>query len=192
MQKIVLQLLFLSSFLTVTCANKNPHSLKIEKAMKLMQEAMMLLKETQITLEEKDKLDPAKFHEALNNIKNGNYELAKSALVAFSKEEDEFAMQALYWLGVCFMEEKNFEKAMIAFLSFLNKASTTDLLGKTSEMKKAANKYLVRCFQKLNRPVDACAILEKMEKEFPNEIEYVKNAKEYLKCSNCEKNKESS
>ena len=170
-------LLLLTVFFLAPAFAKNEQSVKIDKAIKMIQEAMILLKEVSTTIDEQEVLDPSNFQRALDSIKEGKYEQAKQTLIVFSKGNDEKALQALYWLGVCFLEEKNYEKAMVTFVSFLNKIEDAELTGMNSDMKKSASKYLVRCFERLYRPIDACAVVSKIEKEYPNEVEYVNNAR---------------
>lgn len=175
-------------FASILCAPfcieaKTENSARIEKATKLLQEAMILLKEAESGIDEHEILDPANYQKAIEYLKEGKHDLAKQIFAVFTKTEGERAVHAVYYLGMCFLEEKNYEKAMLTFVSFLSKIDNFDISGINSDMRKMANKYLVRCFERLQRPIDACAIVTRIEKEYPNECEeYVKNARDYLKC----------
>lgn len=161
---------------------KNPQVAKINEAMKLLNQAMILLKEASIMADEEEILDPANYQKALDYMKEGKFDQAKQILIVFSRKDDQKGYQAFYWLGICLLEEKSYEKAMLAFTSYLNKIGQSELIGMNLDMKKMAYKYLVRCYERLHRPIDACAIIDKFEHEFANEQEYCNNARDYLKC----------
>jgi|GEM_PF-2912904 len=175
---------FLAILLQPFCIEaKTENSARIEKAARLLQEAMILLKEAESGIDENEILDPANYRKAIEYLKEGKYELAKQIFAVFTKSDGERAVHSVYYLGICFLEEKNYEKAMLTFVNFLSKIDNFDISGVNSDMRKMANKYLVRCFERLGRPIDACAIVARIEKEYPSECEeYVKNAREYLKC----------
>lgn len=162
---------------------KNVNESKLEKAMRLMQESTILINEVKANLQEQSLLDPANFQIAIDAIKDGNFSKAKQIFIVFSKVDDDLGCQAFYWLGVCFVEEKNYQKAMLALTTFLNKIEGKEITGKLDDMRKMSYKYLVRCHSRLERPADACAIVDQVAKEYPNEAEYVKIASDALKCS---------
>lgn len=153
---------------------KSEEAKKLEEALNLLQKATVMLREIE------SNLDPVSFDEsdyklAIEHVKDGKYELARKILAPFSKGNSEKSAQALFWIGYCFMNEKNYEKSIFAFVSFLNRVGEFVANDMLAEMKKNANKNLVRCFEKLGRPADACAILKRMETEYPELQEYVQS-----------------
>jgi len=152
---------------------KSEESSKLEEALSLLQKATMLLREVEANLDQVQLTDDD-YKRAVELVKEGKYEIARKILVPFSKGNSEKSLQSMFWIGYCFMCEKAHEKAIFAFVSFLNRSadfpSMSNLL---TEMKKNANKNLVKCFEKLGRPADAIAILKRMETEFPDLKDYI-------------------
>lgn len=163
--------------------SKNEQVSKIKKAYVLIQEAMVLLQEVSHAIEDPDSLDVSSFELALVNIRQGQFELARKALVPFSKSTGVKSVQALYWIGVCFVTEKNYEKAMVTFVYFLNKLGEVELNDDFVKMKNSANKYLIYCFEKLQRVQDSCAILKRMKSENFADADYVNANYARLNCS---------
>ena len=93
--------------------------------------------------------------------------------------DDPLASNAYYWLGETFYVQKNFQKAAISFAKGYQKFPKGN---------KALDQLfkLALTFINLGKNEDACASFSKLELEFPNASERIKNrAKEYKKRANC-------
>lgn len=178
------------------CFGRHSNKEKIQKALQKMQEAVTLLRSACESLEEGDnrpsqeekKLSSRDYKEALRLLEGGNFEKAKNLLLPFSKEDGERALNALYWIGICFMEEKKHERAMATLVHFLAKIKNTSNLDSFKGKKREAMKKLVSCFSILKRPADACETLNNIESEFPEEEIFVNEKRKTLLCTLSESN----
>jgi tol-pal system protein YbgF len=102
------------------------------------------------------------YEKAKNLLEKGNYDAAEKAFSAFLKDQPthEHAGAALYWLGVTYFVEGNFEKAAAHFAkvykNYPKSPKSPDSLLK-----------LAKSLGSLGRKGDACTTLEQLAKDFP-------------------------
>ncbi len=173
--------LFLFLIIIFSTIAESENTKKLEEASEMMRKAMILLKEVSAQMELQNECNPQKYQDAIDAMRSGKFEQARKWLVPFSKTVGEKAIHSIYWIGHCFFQEKQYEKAVIMFSNFLSRVDEIDCSGITSDMKKQANKHLVSCFVFLYRPIDAHAVLDKIEQNYPSDHEYVQEMRAKIK-----------